>query len=349
MKPQAILAGAQEERFVIEASRPLAESLEWELGQRYLRERGSKSFVSDQTPVPFIINNDGLLSRQAAETFFASLAEAEKHEPLEAKIFVLELGIGVGLFARYFLETFQELCARNGKDYYKRLVYVAGDRSERMLADACRNGVFAGHAGHYLIRVVDALEPGKYLLGDPSLPRDCPRPFRAVFLNYLLDCLPAADLKIEDGEVRQLCVRTCLARNVPLAEYSDFTPQDLARRARSGTAADHRALLQLYGLFASEYEYKPVNGAAVSGQQSAVGGKPDHSPPTTHHSPIPYLDFAVDFARQHTFDETRGKELEGLFADGSASASPGPDNRQDIDRGRLLGRDFQEAADRSHA
>ena len=192
---ESILTEAQEQRFIIEDFRPLAESLEWDLGQRYLRERGSKAFLSDTSPVPFVINNDGVLSRQAAELLFTSLVEAEKTGPLEPRIFVLELGIGIGLFARFFLDAFKEMCARQSKDYYRRLTYVAGDRSERMLADACRHGVFANHAGHYLIRVVDAMDPRSYLIGDPAIPGE--QPFRAVFLNYLLDCLPAADLKIQ--------------------------------------------------------------------------------------------------------------------------------------------------------
>jgi hypothetical protein len=293
-----ILAYAQEQRFVIEEFSPLADSLEWSLGQRYLRERGSKAFISDAMPVPFVINNDSVLSRRAAQTFFASLVEAEKAGPLEARILVLELGIGVGLFARFFLDAFKELSAAHLKDYYRRLVYVAGDRSERMLADACRHGVLADHAGHYLVRVVDALEPGRYLADDPALrppagdgsaARERPQ-FRAVFLNYLLDCLPAADLKIAGEEVRQLYVRTCLARNVYLPEYTPLSPADLVRRARSGSAADQRTLLELYGLLASEYEYR----VSERGQGSGDRGQKETG------SDLPYLDFAVDFARGHT-------------------------------------------------
>src|SRR3954467_9073109 len=97
---EAILAKAQSNRPVIQDFVPLAESLEWQLGQEYLRQRGSKAFLSDMTPVPFVINNDGTLSRNAAEVFFACLIEAEETGKLEQEIFVLELGIGVGLFAR---------------------------------------------------------------------------------------------------------------------------------------------------------------------------------------------------------------------------------------------------------
>src|SRR5262245_55127125 len=97
-----VLTHAQGGREIVQDFVPLAESLEWELGQQYLKERGNKTFISDASPVPFVINNDGTLSRNAAEVFFASLLEAEKAQDLEPNIFVLELGIGVGLFARYF-------------------------------------------------------------------------------------------------------------------------------------------------------------------------------------------------------------------------------------------------------
>src|SRR5438552_6828208 len=95
---KAILAKAQSNRVVIQDFVPLADSLEWNLGQEYLRQRGNKAFLSDASPVPFIIHNDGNLSRNAAEVFFASLEDAEAAGTLEDDIFVLELGVGVGLF-----------------------------------------------------------------------------------------------------------------------------------------------------------------------------------------------------------------------------------------------------------
>ena len=113
--------------------------LEWLLGQEYLRQRGNKAFLSDASPVPFVVNNDGALSVNAAEVFFASLVAADKGGELEDDIYVLELGIGVGLFARYFLDHVRELCRRNKKDYYERLTYIAADRSQRMLHDVLRH------------------------------------------------------------------------------------------------------------------------------------------------------------------------------------------------------------------
>lgn len=105
------LGKAQSARGVIQDFCPLAASLEWELGQQYLVQRGNKAFISDALPIPFIVNNDSNLSRDAAELFFASLVESETAGALERdeEIFVLELGIGVGLFARFFMDTFREL------------------------------------------------------------------------------------------------------------------------------------------------------------------------------------------------------------------------------------------------
>jgi hypothetical protein len=98
MQAEQILAKAQTSRAVIQQFVALADSLEWRLGQEYLRQRGNKAFLSDASPVPFVINNDGTLSRNAAEVFFASLVDAEQKGPLPEEVFVLELGIGVGLF-----------------------------------------------------------------------------------------------------------------------------------------------------------------------------------------------------------------------------------------------------------
>ena len=92
-----VLTQSQSSREVIQDFVPLAYSLEWDLGQQYLRQRGNKAFISDSSPVPFVINNDGNLSRHAAEVFLASLLQADKTGTLPKEIHVLELGIGVGL------------------------------------------------------------------------------------------------------------------------------------------------------------------------------------------------------------------------------------------------------------
>lgn len=274
--PSEILHHVQLNRPLIQDFCPLAESIEWQLGQQYFRERGNKAFIHDATPVPFVVNNNGLLSSNAAELFYAGVEAADRAGTLEDRIFVLELGIGVGLFARFFLDRFRDLCAQSSKDYYERLCYVAADRSESMLLDAVRHGLFGQHAGRYRLRVVDALDPRSGLAGDGSLVEHSERPFRAVFLNYLLDCLPAAILQVNPGDLRQLCIRTYLARGVELGDFTDIGLEGVARRACSVDPEDKRDLIPLYGLFASDHAYLPLD--------------PDSLPDAT---------FAVEFARSH--------------------------------------------------
>src|SRR5207244_4197167 len=134
----------------------------------------------------------------AAEVFFTSLLEAEKAGTLENDIFVLELGIGVGLFARFFLDHLKALSIQHKKDFYNRICYVAADRSERMLLDVLRHGVLGNHVGRYVVRCADAMKPEEKLPYDVRLRKAKGKPFRAVFLNYLLDCLPAAVLDMGD-------------------------------------------------------------------------------------------------------------------------------------------------------
>jgi tetratricopeptide (TPR) repeat protein len=258
-----ILAEVQADRLVVQDFTPLAESLDWELGQLYLHERGSQAFIGDPEPVPWLINNDGTLSVNAAEVFFASLLAAERDGSLEPDIFVLELGIGVGLFARFFLDHFRDLCTRHGKDFYDRLIYVAGDRSPKMLRDAGRQGIFANHAGRYVLRVIDALCPERGLANDPLFEGSLPRPFRAVFLNYLLDCLPAAFLRVGDEGVSQLCVRTCVARRTDLREFVGTDISEIRRLAKSSDPSARQELLAAYPALVAQYDFRPVDPTAL--------------------------------------------------------------------------------------
>jgi hypothetical protein len=223
-----ILSGVGSDRSVIQEYCPLACSIEWQLGQQYWQERGSKAFRSDAKPVPYLINNDGNFSLSAAEVLFASLLAEEQAGRLPSQVFCLELGIGVGLFARLFLDAFQDLCQQRGKDYFDRLTYIAADRSESMLLDSCRHGVFANHPGRYILRVVDAVRPVECLQNDLVFAKQAPRPLHAVFLNYILDCLPPTILELQGDEVRELFVRTCLARGVKLEEYTDLRVESCA-------------------------------------------------------------------------------------------------------------------------
>ena len=107
-----LFASAQSARVVFQGFTPLADSLEWELGARYFARRGSLAFFAEHVPVPYAVNNNGTLSRHVAEVLFAALTSGNLAP--SGEIVVLELGIGLGLFARYFLDAFRDLCAERG-------------------------------------------------------------------------------------------------------------------------------------------------------------------------------------------------------------------------------------------
>jgi tetratricopeptide (TPR) repeat protein len=130
-----------------------------------------------------------------------------------------------------------------------------------MLRDAGRHGTFAGHPGRYLLRVVDALNPVEGL-GQDGTGCDGP-PYRAVFLNYLLDCLPAAVLEDAPQGPRQLCVRTCLARGLDPERDTPFGLDGLLARAASTDPAARRELLEVFPLLAADYDFRPVDPASV--------------------------------------------------------------------------------------
>ncbi len=58
---EQVLSHSQSGRDVAQEFVPLAESLECELGQQYLRERGNNAFISDSSPVPFVINKNSVV------------------------------------------------------------------------------------------------------------------------------------------------------------------------------------------------------------------------------------------------------------------------------------------------
>lgn len=182
---------------VLEELRPVSESLEWRVAEQYWADVGVLAFA--RSKVPYVINNSGWLSLQAARLLFASCEAA----PPQGRWYMLELGAGSGLFARLLLDAFRTACEQERRDYYTRLVYIVTDRSPTTLAQWRELGLFDGHAGHVELRTLDA-----------SAPWVVEAPLRAVFCNYVLDVLPANVVRRNaQGQAEQLHVRTHLTRD----------------------------------------------------------------------------------------------------------------------------------------
>ena len=79
-----------------------------------------------------------------------------------------------------------------------------------------------------------------------------------MFLNYLLDALPAAVLRIQPEQISQLCVRTCVGRGVDLADYTRLSREELARRAASCDPAEKAGLLDFFKVLYLDCGFRPV-------------------------------------------------------------------------------------------
>jgi tetratricopeptide (TPR) repeat protein len=256
---QPVIDGLIRDRIIVEDFRPLSQSLDWRLGQIYFSKYGQTAFSSGD--VPFAVHNDGRLSALAAEMLFTSVLEAERSGGIGRSIVVLEIGVGSGLFACFFLDRFQQLCRESGKDYYDRLCYVASDKHHRMLDDLSTSGLLDAHRGRYRLVTFDASQTGaelSALVGGGERPPT----LRGVFLNYLLDCLPFSVLRIEGPDARELWSRAYLARGVNPEEYGRLTTDDiLAYAASDDVALD--TLVDLYPLLAFEFEYRRCDSSTV--------------------------------------------------------------------------------------
>jgi len=230
-------ASAPPGRVLVQDFRPLASSLEWELSSRYWDVEGLRPFVSDR--VPHLVNNSGWAAERCADVLFASCAERDDAGSID----VLEIGAGLGLFARLLLDTFRDRCRKRDRDYYERLRYHVTDGSSKTVSQWRASGQFDDHAEHVILGRCDALQPSR--IDDGKRESDLPR-MRAVFANYVLDNLPAAVIRNSNGCVEQLCARTWLDRRneQEIRERTGATCEEIAAWAAGADESARAALLR---------------------------------------------------------------------------------------------------------
>ncbi len=238
----------------LEDYRPLPLNLEWRLSGAYWISEGVTPFITEA--VPYHVNNDGLASAAAAAVLFANCIEAPGHGPIR----VLEIGAGTGLFARYLLDEFRDLCCRHGRDFYDRLSFHVTDRSPRTVQHWSACGVFKEHAACITTSVWDADAP----------PPNGEQPLRAVFANYVLDSLPAAVLRRSGDGWQQLCARATVRDENRFACGRDSTVDWMRETARSDRIEDLLDLLPLLPFLEAELAFLDVQGTGPEGWDSAL-------------------------------------------------------------------------------
>jgi tetratricopeptide (TPR) repeat protein len=244
---------------VLEDYRPLPLNLEWRLSELHWIREGVAPFIRND--VPYHVNNNGRASADAARVLFASCLDVPSGDD---PLLVLEVGAGSGLFARYFLDEFRDLCRRHGHDFYDRLRFHVTDRSPGSVKYWSEHGVFGEHGGRVTSAVCDAqaLEPVE-------------GPLRAVFANYVLDSLPAAVLRRTTGGWQQLCART-LVRDDD-GSTTDRRSEEMREAARTGRLDDLETLLPLLPILDSELAFQPIVGSGPPDWDHHLGAIDDQA------------------------------------------------------------------------
>ena len=129
--------------------------------------------------------------------------ELDARRALPEELYVAELGVGNGSQARTWLDTFADLDAQHGRDYYRRLHYLMGDYSAHVL-DRARKAV-ARHGDKVSTLVLDATRP-QQTLGFLRGKAFC------VYISNVYDNLPTDDVASIRGHPYLVEVRACLRR-----------------------------------------------------------------------------------------------------------------------------------------
>ena len=264
---------------VIEDFQPLHRCLESRLADCYWSRAGVLPFAEGE--VPFLVNNSGRLSENAALVLFANCTETNPED-----VVVIELGAGTGLFARYFLDSFRAICEREQQDYYERLTYVVTDGSQATIDHWRERDVFAAHPGRVVMQACDA---------ERGLP-DRSGPVQAIFCNYILDVLPTAIVRRgADGAAEQLCFRTHLNDDPGLLKlYAAPSLDELRTLAQSTDTGTFAKLIPFSSLFDSELAFRTDGAAALPYIDRALGTAPDGQHVTLNFGALHCLDRCLE-------------------------------------------------------
>jgi hypothetical protein len=253
---------------VLQDFRPLHQSLEWVLLRAYYERAGASAFIGGE--VPFGVTSSGQLSEDAAAILFASLDSAPR---ALGSIRCLELGPGSGLFAKLLLDDLRRRCREQRRDYYDRITLVLADSSRAMLDAIASGGLLAEHQGRF-----------ELLHSDPSRPGQADEDeLHAVFLNYVLDSLPASILRRTEDAVEQLCIRTCLARGIALADYTTLSLAQLRELADAPEEASMHQLADIYPALVIDVRYDPAVPAELPEADALDGILPERPGETIVH------------------------------------------------------------------
>lgn len=294
---------------LLEEYRPIVDSLAWDLSDLYWRQDGLLPFLRGD--VPHAVNNTGWASERAAAVLFAACEQA----PADAPIRILEVGAGLGLFARFLLDAFRRICAEGGRDFYDRLTFHITDGSGRTIAQWRERQLFADHAEHVELGTLDALQPdrmrdadgGTIEIGDLT----------AVFASYVLDVLPLALVRRGKDGAEQMCVQTRLpGRHHEQLARLGFEPDELPAIAAGD--GDRARLLPLLPYFEFATEMRRDGADALPHVHALLDFAGDAERAVLNTGALDFLERGLDTIAAHGFvlvndyGPTRAEDVEDM-------------------------------------
>ena len=203
-------AAHAEDRLVLEDFKSFRSSIAWlfnGLYWHYLKDWEKATGRSYEQALPggkSDANHIDAVADSVAD-FWTLLKDLESHNQLPPEIFVLEIGVGMGLRSGLWLDRFRALDEERGTRYYPRLKFLLADYSQATL-ERSRPSVHK-HIDLCSFIVLDALNPMKTLafLRHKIL---------HIHLTNVYDNLPDEELARRDGRLYLVEVRAYL----PMAE-----------------------------------------------------------------------------------------------------------------------------------
>lgn len=178
--------------FALEAAKPFAESLLWELQRRYFERMGVHAW--QQGEVPHYVTSNPTMADSYAEIVFAFMRDRDRLAPAgDEPITVCELGAGSGRLAFHFLQRLARLCEEAGVAL-ERFRYVLTDVAEGNLEFWLRHPRFGPFFDRGVLDVAlfDVMRPDALALrrsGRSIAPAGLAQPL-VVVANYVFDSVP---------------------------------------------------------------------------------------------------------------------------------------------------------------
>jgi len=212
----------------IEDKIPYQDSIIWNIQDNYYNAMGINAWKKGE--LAFNPTSNLQAAYQNAKVVFQTIATAtiQRTNPNE-KIYILELGSGIGIFALNFLKAFKEICKQENKDYYKKIKYLVTNYSETTLKEISQNKYFNELKQENLLDfyLLDALNPQKIQKLSGEVLELKNEMFTAIIANNLYSTLPIAVIKKSGNDYYERNIEILYKTNKEILNYKEYVEKSI--------------------------------------------------------------------------------------------------------------------------